>query len=193
MIVGLTGGIGSGKSIVAKIFGMLGCALFNSDEAAKEIYFDEVIREKVIALLGKEAYLSDTEINKTFIGSKIFSDTVLLHQLNGIIHPAVKEEFKKFVVTNPGKLIIKETALLFEAKIDGDVDKIILVAANDELRIKRVMRRDGLNEQDVIRKIKSQLPQEEKIKRSHFVIYNNEQEFLITQVLDVYNKLKGNV
>jgi dephospho-CoA kinase len=190
MIIGLTGGIGSGKSMVAKIFGMLGCALFNSDEAAKKIYFDPAIKMNVTALLGKEVYLSDTELNKTVIGSKIFGDTQLLHQLNAIIHPAVKEEFRKFIVSNKGKIIIKETALLFEAKIESEVDKIVLVAANDDLRIKRVMHRDGLSEPDVLRKMKSQLPQEEKIKRSHFVIYNNEEEFLITQVLDIYHKLK---
>ncbi|MCE3259635.1 MAG: Dephospho-CoA kinase, partial [Bacteroidetes bacterium] len=182
----------SGKSMAARVFELLGCALFNSDECARQIYFNSAIKTSVIALLGQEAYVNDKEINKTFIGSKIFGNTDLLHRLNAIIHPAVKEEFLKFIKENEGKIIVKETALLFEAKIDHEVDKIVLVAADEELRIKRVMKRDGLLREDVIKKIRSQLSQDEKIRRSHFVIYNNEEEFVITQVLDIYHKLKAN-
>ncbi|MEI8137807.1 MAG: dephospho-CoA kinase, partial [Bacteroidota bacterium] len=103
--------------------------------------------------------------------------------------PSVIEKFKAFKELNKGKLIIKETALLFEAKLESQVDKIVLVAAKDELRIKRVMQRDGLSEEDVLNKMKAQLPQEEKILKSDFIIYNNEEDFLITQVLTVYSKL----
>jgi dephospho-CoA kinase len=191
MIVGLTGGIGSGKSTVAKMFAVLGCPVFNSDEAAKKIYFEEETRQRVIGLLGKDAYVSATELNRSYISSKIFSDTALLHQLNSIIHPEVKKKFAQFVSENTGRIIIKETALLFEAGIDKEVDKIVMVATDDELRIERVMKRDGLSRDEVLKKIKSQLPQEEKIKRSHFVIYNNEKEFVITQVIDIFNKIKS--
>lgn len=189
MVVGLTGGIGSGKSTVVKLFEIMGCAVFYSDYVAKEIYFDDTIKPKIIALLGNGAYFSEKEIDKKHISSKIFSDTNLLHQLNNIIHPAVIEKFKAFKELNKGKLIIKETALLFEAKLESQVDKIVLVAAKDELRIKRVMQRDGLSEEDVLNKMKAQLPQEEKILKSDFIIYNNEEDFLITQVLTVYSKL----
>ena len=187
MIIGLTGGIGSGKSTVAKLFEIIGCPVFYSDEVAKEIYFDKTVIPQIIELLGREAYLSETEIDKKFIGSKIFSDSKLLHKLNSILHPAVIERFKKFA--HNGKLIIKETALLFEAKLEAQVDKIILVAANDELRIHRVMQRDGLSKEEVLSKINSQLPQAEKIAKSDFVIYNNEEDFLITQVLAIYSNL----
>ena len=189
MIVGLTGGIGSGKSMVAKLFESLGCAAFNSDEAAKNVYYNPLIKKQVIDLLGAESYKSDTEINKSYISSKIFSDTTLLHRLNEIIHPAVKKMFEEFVKNNSDKIIIKETALLFEVKIEKEVDKIILVTSPDKLRIERVMKRDGLSEQEVINKIKSQLPQEDKIKLADFVIKNDEEEFLITQVLEVHRKL----
>lgn len=189
MVVGLTGGIGSGKSKVAKLFEILGCVIFDSDNIAKEIYFDPVVKPKIISLLGQECYLSDSKIDKTFISSKIFSDTSLLHQLNMIIHPAVIEKFKEFKIQNPDKLIIKETALLFEAHLEKEVDKIILVSSNDELRIARVMERDGINKVEVLKKIKSQLSQEEKIKKSDFVIYNDEKEFLITQVLTIFDLL----
>ena len=189
MIIGLTGGIGSGKSTVAKLFEIIGCPVFYSDEVAKEIYFDKTVKPQIIELLGQEAYLSETEIDKKFIGSKIFSDTNLLHKLNSILHPAVIERFKKFTKNHNGKLIIKETALLFEAKLEAQVDKIILVAANDELRIHRVMQRDGLSKEEVLSKISAQLPQAEKIAKSDFVIYNNEEDFLITQVLAIYSNL----
>lgn len=191
MVIGLTGGIGSGKSTVAALFELMGCAVFYSDDVAREIYFDKNIKEQITALLGKETYLSDTEIDKKYISSKIFTDTILLHKLNAIIHPAVIEKFKTFKEQNKGKLIIKETALLFEAKLEAQVDKIVLVAANDDLRIKRVMKRDGLTEEEVVRKMKSQLPQEEKITKSDIVIYNNEKEFLITQALSVFEKYKN--
>ncbi|MGZ3919248.1 MAG: dephospho-CoA kinase [Bacteroidia bacterium] len=190
MIVGLTGGIGSGKSIVARVFGALGCVLFNTDEAAREIYFDAEIKVKVIALLGQESYSSERELNKSFISSKIFSDTDLLHRLNSVIHPAVKKKFEKFVQENKGSVIIKESALLFEANLHKSMDAVIMVTADDELRIQRVMQRDGSGREDVIKKIKSQLPQEEKIKLADYIIYNNEKEFVITQVLEIYNKLK---
>ncbi|MBA3681492.1 MAG: dephospho-CoA kinase [Bacteroidetes bacterium] len=191
MVIGLTGGIGSGKSTVARLFEIMGCAVFNSDAVAKEIYFEKEIKEKVITLLGKATYISETAIDKKYISSKIFSNTALLHQLNAIIHPAVIKQFELFKNKHGNRLVVKETALLFEAKLEAQVDKIVLVAADDELRIKRVMQRDGLSKDEVVKKIKAQLPQEEKILRSDFVINNNEKEFLITQVLNIYNKLNN--
>lgn len=189
MVAGLTGGIGSGKSTVARLFGLLGCAVFESDTEAKRVYFEPEIKVQVIALLGEESYLSEGLINKSYISRKIFSDTTLLRQLNSIIHPAVISRSKEFILKNAGKLVIKETALLFEAHLEKEVDKIVLVAASDEIRIKRVMLRDRISEEDVLRKMRSQLPQEEKIKRSHFVIYNDESDLLIPQVVNVYNAL----
>jgi dephospho-CoA kinase len=189
MTVGLTGGIGSGKSTVARLFDVLGCAVFHSDEVAKEVYYDAEVKPKVIALLGKESYISETQINKIHISSKIFSDTALLRRLNEIIHPAVLKRTKEFQKVNAGKIIIKETALLFEAHVEKEVDKIVVVAASEELRIGRVMQRDLISKEDVIKKIKSQLPQEEKIKKADFVIYNNEDKLVIPQVLEIYEAL----
>lgn len=188
-MIGLTGGIGSGKSMVARLFKLFGCFVFNSDEVAKEIYFDKVIRPQVLALLGEEAYLSDQLINKAHISARIFNNPQLLQQLNAIIHPAVIERSRLFAEQHPGKIIIKETALLFETNQQAQMEKIITVAANDDLRIQRVMKRDGLTKEDVIKKMNSQVPQEEKIRQSDFIIYNNETEFLITQALEVYRHL----
>lgn len=190
MTVGLTGGIGSGKSTVARLLEIMGCKVFNSDEAAKDIYKNPAVKEKVIALLGKESYDGQGGIDKTFISSKIFNDTLLLHQLNMIIHPAVKEKMQDYVNQHPGKIIIKETALLFEANLEKEVDKIIVVAAKEELRINRVMLRDGLSHAEVMLRIKKQLPEKDKIAKADFVINNNDEELLIPQVLRVFNKLK---
>lgn len=191
MVVGLTGGIGSGKTTIAKLFEILDCPVFYSDNVAKELYFDEVIKKSVIKLLGKESYLSDKQINKEYISSKIFSDPDLLQKLNNIIHPAVLEKFKKFKIKYAGKIIIKETALLFEANLESEVDKIIFIAANNDLRIQRVINRDNLSRDETVKKLNAQLPQEEKISKSNFVIYNNETEFVITQTLKIFNQLKN--
>ncbi|MDI1355607.1 MAG: dephospho-CoA kinase [bacterium] len=191
MTIGLTGGIGSGKSVVSKLLEIMGCAVFNSDEAAKDIYLNADVKEKVIALLGADSYNEKGGIERRVISSKIFNDTLLLHQLNGIIHPAVKEKMRQFAELHAGKIIVKETALLFETHLDKEVDKIIVVTADEEQRVKRVMERDGLSEADVLLRIKKQLPQEEKVERADFVITNNEKELLIPQVVKVYEKLKN--
>lgn len=189
MVVGLTGGIGSGKSIVTKMFEILGCATFNSDEVARDTYFDPEIKAQVVNLLGVSAYLSERSINKTYIGSLIFDDSQTLKKLNAIIHPAVGRKFDVFKAENSHKIIIKETALLFEANLQHQVDKIIVVVSNDHERIKRVMERDGLNQDEVLKKMKNQLPQTDKASKADFVINNNEEEFLITQVLKIYKEL----
>ncbi len=191
MLVGLTGGIGSGKSTVAQLFKLLGVVIFNSDLAAKEVYYEKETRLKIINLLGENAYESPTKIDKDFIGRKIFSDTNLLHQLNAIIHPAVKEKFIHFTNQHPQQLIIKETALLFEANLEKEIDKIIVVTSDLNLRIKRLTLRDGLTLEHINKKIKSQLSDEEKIKRADFIIYNNETQLLIPQVISVFNQLKA--
>ena len=191
MIAGLTGNIGSGKSTVARVFEMLGCAVFYSDAVAKQVYFDPAIQKQVIGLLGTEAYLDANTLHKNFISQKIFSNTDLLQKLNAIIHPAVVEEFKRFAKQHAGKVILKETALLFEARLNKEVDKIVVVESPDALRIKRVMQRDGLTEEQVKGKMRSQLSQEEKIKHADFVIHNDEEALLIPQILEIYHQLKS--
>jgi dephospho-CoA kinase len=191
MVVGLTGGIGSGKTTIAKLFELLNCAVFYSDNVAKELYFEETIKKSVIKLLGKECYISDKQINKDYISSKIFSDPSLLKQLNNIIHPVVIKKFKDFKIKHAGKIIIKETALLFEANLEFEVDKIILIVANNDLRIQRVINRDNISRDEAIKKLNSQLTQEEKISKSNFIIYNDETEFVIIQTLKIFNQLKN--
>lgn len=191
MIVGLTGGIGSGKSMVARVFQILGCAVFNSDKEAASLYYDDVIKEKVIALLGPESYTENCALNKKHVSQRIFESETLRLALNAIIHPAVGKRFTDFVNLNRNRIIIKETALLFEAGLEKEVEQVIVVAAPEELRIERVMARDMLSREEVLRKMKSQLPEIKKTELADFIIYNDEKQFLITQVIDVFNKLKN--
>jgi dephospho-CoA kinase len=189
MLLGLTGGIGTGKSIVAKIFENLGCVVFNSDDVAKQLYFDKAIKTKVQELLGEASYLTDNTIDRKYISAMIFSNNDLREALNKIIHPAVSEKYKEFIDKHKNKTIVKETALLFEANLNKQVDKVILVTCDEELRIKRVMKRDGLSYLEVQKKMKAQMTEQEKEKRADVIIHNNDEEFLITQVLAILKKI----
>lgn len=190
MIVGLTGGIGTGKTTVAKVFEMLGAKLFYSDDNAKQQYFVPEIKKQIIDLLGAGSYLSENTIDRKYISQQIFSDTRLLQKLNSIIHPAVVNDFNVFVSKHPNCIIIKESALLFETGLWKGLDKIILVVSPLELRIERVMKRDGISKEEVQSKIKSQLSDTEKLNRADFIIQNSEREFVIEQCLSIYKQLK---
>ena len=191
MIIGLTGGIGSGKTIVAKLFETMGCIIYNSDERAKELYFNKDIKQQVITLLGKEAYINDIELNKSYIAEVIFSDKHKLQHLNAIIHPAVKQDFKLVVSKYPIKtLTIKETALLFEENISKEVDISILVTAPVELKIERVMKRSNLSKTEVEKRMLAQWTDERKIPLATYVLTNDGKEALIPQVLAIIHQLR---
>jgi len=190
MVAGLTGGIGSGKSTVAQLFALLGWKHFNSDQVAKDLYSDPGIKTKVIALLGEASYFVDGCLNKNHISSKVFNAPALLKELNAIIHPAVGEKFQAFYKTHPKASILKESALLFETGIDKHMDKVILVVAPDEIRIQRVMERDGLSRDMVISRLKNQMAQEEKMKKAQAIVVNDEQQSLIEQVLKLHQEFQ---
>ena len=193
MILGLTGGIGSGKTIVAQLFETMGCAIYNSDEKAKELYFNTSVKTQVINLLGNESYLSEHEINKDYISKKVFSDTQLLHQLNKIIHPAVKEDFINFQSKySPETLIIKETALLFETGIYKELDRSVLITAPVSVKIERVMKRSKMTKEDVEKRMLTQWTDEQKKPLANFIIVNDNNQALIPQVLQIIKKLKLN-
>jgi dephospho-CoA kinase len=191
MIVGLTGGIGSGKSTVARIFQLLGAAVFDSDAAAKAAYLLPLVKPRVLALLGLPAYSTDGSINRQFISETVFQNPSLLKELNDILHPAVQQQMQEFVNTHRGKLIVKESALLFEAGLQDQVDKIIVVDAPELLRIQRTMKRDALSEIAVKSRMQSQWPVAEKLKKADFVIVNDDTRPVIPQVLAIYTALTG--
>jgi len=188
-VLGLTGGIGSGKSTVARIFETLGVAVYNSDLRAKELYLVPEIKTKVEELLGKSAY-KDAGLDRNYIRSRIFSEPALLEKINKIIHPAVKKDFELFKKAH-GKdpYLIKETALLFEAGIARSVDKILLVTTTPELRTARLAKRDKLTEKEIAQITENQWPDSKKIKDSDWVIENKEEKLLIPQVLKIHEAL----
>lgn len=192
MIIGLTGGIGSGKTTVAKLFETMGCAIYNSDDRAKELYFKPIIKQAVVELLGTEAYLSETVINKDFISKKVFSDTKLLHQLNDIIHPAVKADFIQFKSKFPlNTIIIKESALLFETGIYKDLNFNILITAPVDLKIERVMRRNSVSKNEIEKRMQAQWTDELKTPLANAVITNDNRTALIPQVISIIETLKN--
>jgi dephospho-CoA kinase len=190
MIVGLTGGIGSGKSTVAKLFAVLGVPVYNTDERAKEMYYELMVKNKIIDLLGEEAYDKMGKINRPYISNKIFKDKELLQKVNAVIHPAVGRDFEQFKSVHPdSRIIIKESALLFEAGLKDRMDKIVLVTSPMEVRIQRLLKRDNSTREQILNRIANQLPDEEKTDKSDFVVVNDEKQALIPQVLDIYQKL----
>ncbi|MBK8845317.1 MAG: dephospho-CoA kinase [Bacteroidetes bacterium] len=188
--IGLTGGIGTGKTVVAKIFSMLGADIYNADAAARKLMTeDATIILHIKHLLGALSYNADGSLNRTYVADKIYQDETLRKKLNEIVHPVVIENGKNYVLSSKHNYVIKEAAILFESGSDAYCDKIILVSSPLEMRINRVMQRDGRNREEVLKVIASQMPEEEKIRKSDFIIYNDEKQSLITQTMQVHAQL----
>ena len=174
-IIGLTGGIGSGKSTVAKFIEEMGFPVYYSDVRAKEIVNDdELLKKGIIELLGEKAYDENGLYDRKYVAEIVFNDEELLQKLNGMIHPAVKYDFEKWVGNQTTEFVFKETALLFELKLNESCFKSVLVTADDNLRLKRVMDRDGKTYREVENVMNKQMPEKDKIKIADFVIFNND-------------------
>ncbi len=171
-IVGLTGGIGSGKTTVAKMFSELGVPVYNSDKEAKKLMqSSKKVREGIINLFGPNAY-QGKKLNKTYISSKVFKDTQLLQKLNAIVHPAVREDFLNWASELKNPYVIQETALIFENRMQDFYDVTILVTAPQAIRLERVMLRDDASEEKIQDRMKHQLDDSEKIGMADFIIEN---------------------
>jgi dephospho-CoA kinase len=163
--VGLTGGIGSGKSTVARLFQLLDVPVYESDETAKQLYFEPEIRKEVISLLGEPAYLSKSELNSQWIAKEIYSNPLVRVSLNEIIHPAVGRHYQNWLVQQKHPYILKVAALIFEADIYKNMDLNILVVTPEKLKIERILKRDPQRSLEQIEKIiQSQMSDSEKIK-----------------------------
>ena len=185
-IIGLTGGIGSGKSTVANMFKELGVPVYNSDERAKYLMNTSLeIKSQLIKLLGEEAYKGD-KLNRSFIAEKVFSNTNLLAKLNDIVHPIVRNDFIDWTKKQDYSYVIQETALLFENKAQDLYDSIILVTAPIETRIIRVVDRDKSSREQVIARMNNQLDDEAKLNLSNYVIENIDLERTSSNVLQVH-------
>nr|WP_321224573.1 dephospho-CoA kinase [uncultured Psychroserpens sp.] len=173
IIVGLTGGIGSGKTTVANYFKSLGVPIYIADDEAKLLMLrSKVIKRKLIALFGEEVYISNT-LNKPLIASKIFNNKDYLLKMNAIVHPKVASHFNRWLKKQNAPYVIKEAAIIFEHNKEAEFDFIITVIADLDQRISRVMKRDNSSKSKIEAIIKNQMSDEDKIKKSHFVITNN--------------------
>ncbi len=189
IIVGLTGGIGSGKTTVAKQFEALGIPVYIADVEAKRLMAkSKIIKRKLIQLFGKKAYINDV-LNKQFIADIIFNDKTFLQKMNAIIHPRVAKHFEKWVLKQDAPYIIKEVAILFENGGHTACDYIITVTAPKDLRIKRLLMRDNTTKNKIQAIMKNQWTDEEKIKYSHYIIDNVDMEITKNQVVDIHKDI----
>ncbi|MHA3047316.1 dephospho-CoA kinase [Riemerella anatipestifer] len=173
-IIGLTGGIGSGKSTAAHFIEKMGYPVYYSDARAKAMVNDNpTLKNAIINLLGKEAYTTNGTYNRKWVAEQVFDNKDLLEKLNQIIHPAVKQDFETWVNQQNTEFVFKETALLFELGLHQSCHQSVLVTSEDNLRIKRVMDRDQKTYREVENIIKQQMPEKDKIKLADFIIYNN--------------------
>ncbi len=191
LTIGITGGIGSGKSTVCKIFQILGIPVFNADIESRNILNnDELVKKEIKNLLGSLSYKSDNTPDRKFIASKVFANEKLLAELNKILHPVVLNKFEMWRKIHSKELyIIKEAAILFESGSNKEMDFVIVVTSPLKLRIQRVMKRDTISRQLVEARISKQYPQEKLIELSDWEIKNNGYDLVISQVLALDQKI----
>ena len=182
-IIGLTGGIGSGKSTVATYIASKGIPVYIADEEAKKLMDSKVIIKKIQAIFEENVLTDEGNLDRKKIGSIVFNQPEKLAQLNAIVHPEVKKHFEKWVKKHKNQsFVVKEVAILFETGGNLACDKVIIITAPEEIRIERAMKRDNIDRESVLSRIKNQLPEEEKIKMSNFVVYNTDLQNTFTQI-----------
>ena len=189
MRVGLTGGIGSGKSSIAREFTKLGVPVYNSDLRAKELMqSDEGLRAKIKTLLGSHAYKEDN-LDRGYVASRVFNDPSLLQRLNSLVHPRVREDFERWAGRQQYPYVIQEAAVLFENGGYQNCDKMILVVAPEQARIERVIQRDKSSRKAVVERIKNQWPDDKKIPLADFVIENSDWDHTLECIAQIHAKL----
>jgi dephospho-CoA kinase len=188
--LGLTGGIGSGKSTVAKVFESLGVSVFYADNEAKKFLYHEEVKAKLQALYGSRILDERREVNKPVLASIVFTDEKELAKLNALIHPLLEMEFLKWAESKKDEqYIVKEAAILFEAGFDKSVDKVLSVSAPVDQRIERVIKRDSVNRQQVLDRISKQWTDEQREAKSDFVINNADNQMILEQILQIHKEL----
>ena len=190
-LIGITGGIGAGKSTVSSICKHLGFKVYNSDQRAKEIVSeDSIIKKKLISFFGNNIYKNGV-LDRKFLSDKIFNDKSSLEQINSIIHPAVKKDFNSWVINNSNeKILFKESALLLESGAYKELDKIILIVSDKNLRVSRVLNRDqNRSKKEIESIIDKQIDEVDAIKYADIVIDNNHKKMLLPSVIKEIEKL----
>ncbi len=188
--VGLTGGIGSGKSTVCRFFALLGIPCYDSDAEAKRLMdTDAQLRERITELFGEQAYTSAGPLDRAYLASRVFGDALLLGALNAAVHPAVAADFVRWAERQKAPYVIEESAILFESGADKHVDRSVAVIAPEELRLERVCRRDGRSPEQVRARMAHQLSDEQRASRSDYVLRSDDRELLIPQILALHQTL----
>lgn len=193
--IGITGGIGSGKSTVCKVFKVLGIPVFNADEEARRLMQeDKNLVEKIKELFGEEAYLNN-KLNRAKLAAMVFENKDLLQKLNAVVHPAVGKEFIRWAEKQTNQpYVIKEAAILFESNAHRGLDYVIAVSAPEKLRIERIMQRDGVSAEQVKQRMKNQWPERKKVQLADFVVVNDDKKMVLPQVMrlhDIFMELSG--
>ncbi len=187
--LGVTGGIGSGKSTVCKTFNVLGVPVFSADDESRIIMDTNTqLRGDLYNLIGEDLYASG-ELDRTKMASIIFNDSSLLGSVNRLVHPLVFSKYKKWCKKQYSDYVIFEAAILFEAGAEEHVDKILAVIAPLEERIFRVMKRNKMSREQVMERVKNQISDEEMIKRSDFYINNSDNIMIIPKVIEIHNSI----
>jgi dephospho-CoA kinase len=190
--IGVTGNIGAGKTQVCQIFELLDIPVYYADPRAKSLMVeDKLLVHAIKSLLGEQAYQEDGQLDRKYISNLVFRDRAKLNLLNGLVHPAVARDFEKWTSMQRAPYCIKEAALLFEAGTYKQLDKTVLVVADEEIRLRRVLARDGLPEEQVRARMANQMSQEEKIKLADYILHNNGDQGLVKQVLALHPRLLG--
>jgi len=191
-IVGITGGIGSGKTTVCQVFQELGVPIYYADDRAKQLMAENLtLRKQIEDVFGSKAY-SDGVLNRAFLAEQVFSSQEKLSVLNGLVHPVVAEDFESWIDENEqAPYMIKEAAILFESGAYESVDITVLVVAPEQIRIVRVMERDGTSEEQVRERMTKQWSQERKVKLADHVINNDGTHLLVPQIIELHEKFSG--
>jgi dephospho-CoA kinase len=187
--IGLTGGIGSGKTTVAQIFEVLAIPVYYADKEAKELMNrDPELKKQIISAFGSEVY-KEGVLDRSFLGGMVFADTKKLSLLNSFVHPATFRHASSWMQNQKTPYAVKEAALIFEAGLEGFFDYIIGVTAPESLRLERVMNRDGSSKESAMQRMVQQMDEKEKMSKCDFVIINDEKQALLPQVLEIHKTL----
>jgi dephospho-CoA kinase len=192
--IGITGGIGSGKSLVCKIFARLDIPVYDADSRAKYVMTsDTTLVHQIKENFGAQAYNNDGSLNRVYLSKQVFNDAQKLEMLNGFVHPAVAADSERWMNENKNApYTLKEAALLYESGSYKQLDKIIVVTAPESLRVKRVLARDtSKSETDILKIINNQMPEAEKVSRADYVIHNDETNLVIPQVIKLHERFIG--
>ena len=187
--IAITGNIGSGKSLVCKIFNHLGINTFHSDEETKKLYFLPDVKKEIIGRFGEEVYFADGSLNKKLLSYHLFQNKEALQFIETLLYPKLNQIFDEWCMKQTSEYVLFESAILFEKNFDNQFDKIIFVSAPEDVRLQRAMQRDKCDEDNVRSRMRLQWDEETKISKSDYIINNDGIEMLIPQVVKINSRI----